>query len=187
MNLKKGLSYVAFGFFFTLVDLNLTLNGTTLNVTPDFIGWILFFLAFDRLGEYTADKIILKWVSSALIFLSAAVWVLELAKPELEIGFVKTLITIVTAVYMFVLFGVLKKIAADYSSYWQSMIGVLRILNPVLEIAFVAVGLLAIFAESTALVGLTAVLGIAALIAAVVTMIVLFQLRKEISRKLDNE
>ena len=66
LNLKKGLSFVAFGFFFTLINLNLTLNGAKLDVTPDFIGWILFFLAFDLLGTYVKDKLYLKWLSLVL-------------------------------------------------------------------------------------------------------------------------
>ena len=31
-SLKRGLSFVAFGFLFTLVNLNLTLNGTTVSI-----------------------------------------------------------------------------------------------------------------------------------------------------------
>ena len=60
MNLRKGLTLIAFGFLFTLIDLNLTLNGKTLNVTPDFIGWILMYLAIDNLGDYADRKPILK-------------------------------------------------------------------------------------------------------------------------------
>ena len=60
MKLRKGLTLIAFGFLFTLIDLNLTLNGKTLNVTPDFIGWILMYLAIDNLGDYADRKPILK-------------------------------------------------------------------------------------------------------------------------------
>ncbi len=187
MNLKKGLSYVAFGFFFTLVNLNLTLNGTTINVTPDFIGWILLFLAFVPLGPYVSDKPILRWLPLVVGVFSAAVWVLSIAKPELDIGFVPTILTALSAVYMFLLFGALQRIARDYASPREGTLGVLRILNPALEVAFVVMGLLAYYARSYALAGLSAVLGVAALVAAIVTMVVLFRLRSEISRKLESE
>ena len=71
----KSTGLKAFGFLFTLINLNLTLNGKTLNITPDFIGWILFFLAFDRLGSYVKGKEYLKWMSLVLAILSAALWV----------------------------------------------------------------------------------------------------------------
>ena len=61
MNIKKGISYVAFGFLFTLVNFNLTINSVSICVTPDFIGWLLFFLAFDKLGTYISDKSYMKW------------------------------------------------------------------------------------------------------------------------------
>ena len=83
MNIKKGLSYVAFGFLFTLVNFNLTLNGGTLNVMPDFVGWILFFLAFDKLGTYISDKKYMKWISLILAVVTAALWILGMAKPEI--------------------------------------------------------------------------------------------------------
>lgn len=45
MNLKKAISYAAFGFFFILVNINLTLSGGTINITPNFVGWILMIIA----------------------------------------------------------------------------------------------------------------------------------------------
>ena len=70
-SLKRGLSFVAFGFLFTLVNLNLTLNGTTVNVIPDFIGWALLFRAYDMLGHYMDGKNYLKWTFLILLILSA--------------------------------------------------------------------------------------------------------------------
>ena len=48
MNIKKAISLAAFGFMFVLVDFNLTLDGHTICVTPDFVGWILFYLAYQQ-------------------------------------------------------------------------------------------------------------------------------------------
>ena len=187
MDLKKGLSLVAFGFFFTLVNFNLTLNGATLNVTPDFIGWILLFLAYDKLGKYTADKKYIKWLSLLLIVMTAAVWLSEIVKPELDVGTVRTFNTVLSGVYMFFLFGSLVELARDYGSQREGILGVLKYLNPALLLGFVAVGIAGVTAKSAALTLLAGLLGVAALAAAIVTMVVLFQLRKEISDKLADE
>ena len=185
MNLKKGLSFVAFGFFFTLINLNLTLSGAKLNVTPDFIGWILFFLAFDHLGAYVKDKVYLKWLSLLLIVMTAAEWGMEIVKPELSTGALKTFITVISGVYMFLLFGSLERIAADFRSPRESTIRILKILNIILYLGFVAAALAAAPDGASAIMALAVVLGIAALAAAIVTMVVLFKLRREISDKLD--
>ena len=180
MNLKKGLSLVAFGFFFTFVDINLTVNGTKLNVTPDFVGWILFFLAFDCLGSYTADRKYLKWLSLLLVILSGAVWLFEIARPELDPGYVKTVIAVGSAAYMFILFGPLRRIAGESGSRRADTIGVLRILDLVLNLGFIALALLGSARSAPAIAAAALFLGFAALAAAVVTMVTLFQLRREI-------
>ena len=141
MNLKKGLSFVAFGFFFTLVNVNLRLNGTAVNITPDFVGWILLFLAFDKLGDYVAGKVYIKWLSLLLIVMSAAEWIYEVVKPELDTGAVKTFNTVLGGIYMFLLLGVLAEIARDYSSPRAGILGVLRFLNPALLLGFVLTGI----------------------------------------------
>ena len=187
MNLKKGLSFVAFGFFFTLINLNLTLNGAKLNVTPDFIGWILFFLAFDLLGTYVKDKLYLKWLSLVLVIITAADWVLEITKPELDTGAVRTFVTVLSGVYMYLLFGALEFIARDFKSSEESTIRILRILNIVLYLGFVAAALAGASSGASALLLLSAILGMAALIAAIITMVVLFRLKREIGDKLDEK
>ena len=187
LNLKKGLSFVAFGFFFTLINLNLTLNGAKLNVTPDFIGWILFFLAFDLLGTYVKDKLYLKWLSLVLVIITAADWVLEITKPELDTGAVRTFVTVLSGVYMYLLFGALEFIARDFKSSEESTIRILRILNIVLYLGFVAAALAGASSGASALLLLSAILGMAALIAAIITMVVLFRLKREIGDKLDEK
>ncbi len=183
MNLKKGLSLVAFGFLFTLVNLNLTFNGSSVNIMPDFVGWILFFQAIDPLGDYAADKKYLKWAALVLAVFAAAFWLLEIAMPELDPGLMKTLVSVAEAVYMFLLFGVLEKIAHDYGSQREGSIRTLKILNLALFAGFVVIGLLAAVNGSLALTGTAAVLGVAFLVAAIVTMVTLFKLKREIAEK----
>ncbi len=187
MNLKKGLSYVAFGFLFTLVELNLNFQNGTINVMPDFIGWILFFLAFDKLGIYVENKKYLKWISLVMIILTGTIWVLGIAKPEISTDILTTTATIISLIYMFILFGAVEQIARDDQSKKESTIHMLKIINLVLYAGFVITALGFAAASQGALAMLAAVLGVAALVAAIVTLVVLFQLRKEISGKLMDE
>ena len=180
MDIKKGLSYVAFGFLFTLVNFNLTLNGGTVNVMPDFVGWILFFLAFDKLGTYISDKKYMKWISLILAVVTAALWILGMAKPELDVDVFNTLAAVVSAVYMFILFGVLENIARDYKSSRAETIRMLKILNLVLYVAFMVLALAYYFVKEDALAVITAFIGITMLVAAIFTAFVLFALRKEV-------
>ena len=184
MDIKKGLLMVAVGFLFTLVNVNLTYNGSSLNVTPDFVGWILFFLSFDKLGSYISDKQFLKWTSLVMAVLTGATWILGIARPELNIDILNSVLTVVSTVYMFVLFGVLEKIAHDCGSPRESTLRILKWLNLVIYVLFVVAALF--YAQGsndqTAL-AVAAVLGVALLVCAIITAFVLFRLSKDYTEK----
>ncbi|MBQ1384382.1 MAG: hypothetical protein IIY74_03210 [Firmicutes bacterium] len=55
------------GALFTLVNFNLTFGETSVNVMPNFAGWILVYLACGLLGDYIADKAYLKPASVATV------------------------------------------------------------------------------------------------------------------------
>ena len=185
MDVKKGLSYVAFGFLFTLVNINLSFNGTTVNIMPDFVGWILLFLAFDQLGSYMEEKSYLKWISLIMIILTAVRWVLDVFMTEINIDILITVSAIISAVYMFMLFGVLEKIARDYGSQRESTLHMVKILNLALYIAFALLGLLTLVTESMGIGTLTLIVGIAALVTAIITLVTLFKLKKEIGNQVE--
>ncbi len=183
MNINKALSYVAFGFLFTLVNLNLNFGTITVNVFPDFVGWILFFLAFDELGTYLEGKRYMKWISLGMIILTAVIWVMRMMSPELELNILTTAATIVSLVYMFILFGALEQVARDYQSKRESTIRMLKIVNLILYVAFVVTALGFIAVQQAAWAMVAAVVGAAALVAAIITLVVLFQLRREIRER----
>ena len=187
MNLKKALTFIAFGFLFTLVDLNLTVNGSQINFTPDFIGWVLLFLAFDNLGDYVKDKIYLKWLSLILTVAYAVIWFLDFAKPELSTDLIKTPAAIGSTIYMFILFGVLEKVAHDYGSKRESTIRMLKILNLVLYVAFLGLSLSVRSREDTILALSMVVLGVAIIVCAIITAVVLFKLKDEVNSILEKE
>ena len=184
MDLKKGLSYVAFGFLFTLVNLNLTLNGGTLNVMPDFVGWILFFLAVGCLGSYAAGKGYLKGLALLLAVITFFTWIVAIVSPELDLSGWNMIPNLLAAVYMFILFGILEQIARDYGSPLESRIRTLKILNLALYLGLTALGLLGLLGKGLELLAMLIIaVGVAALIAAIVTCVTLFKLRNEIREK----
>lgn len=180
MKLKNGLTFVAYGFLFTLLNLNLTFNGHTVNVIPNCLGWLLLFLAHDNLKPYGEDKGYLKWTALGLTVVTAVIWIIGLMDPDFSISWLSILVSIVQAVYMFMLMGILGDIAADNQSSQQNALSTLRYLNPILLAGVTLFGYMSMFlSEYFALIA-TAV-GIVALAAAIWTAVTLFRLRREVS------
>ena len=184
MNLKKALSYIAFGFLFTLVNVNITMDDASINIVPNFVGWILFFLAMYPLGSYAEGKGYLKWLALLLAGVGCVTWFASILSPELDLSGWNMIPNLLAAFYMFVLFGILEKIARDYSSPLESRIHTLKILNLALYLGLVGLGLLSTMGKGMELLAMVIVLvGITALIAAIVTCVTLFKLRNEIRQK----
>ena len=182
--IKKGLSCAAFGFLFVLVNFNLNLNNLSVNVTPDFIGWILFFLAFDRLGKYTADKKYLKWMSLLQVILTGAYWVLSIARASSDgaaqaADILRTITTMIATVYFFIFFGSLVDLARDFNSPRADTLYFLRYFNLIVDLALFMVSLFFIL-TGTVSATITLIFGVAALVAAIATAVVLFRLRNDV-------
>ena len=185
MNIKKALSYAAFGFMFTLVNINLTFDTLTVNVTPDFIGWILLYVGFDKFGTYVENKKYLKALSLILIILSAGLWAIDLFRLDLPLTIVKVVANVLSAIYIFGLFTILTKVADDYHSAHADTIRYLKYINVVLFLLLSILGLVADRLSIPVLAAVFAVLGILALVSAIISMVVLFRLRKEINERPD--
>ena len=185
-DLKKGISYVAFGFLFTLVNVNLNFQSGTLNIAPDWIGWILFFFAYALLGEYVAGKPYLRWVPLVMVILTGAVWILNLAKPELDISILTLITGIISAAYMFVLFGVLETIGRDYDSWHTETIRTLKFVNLIAYLVSLLFILLARVTASAAVAGAFLIVGVVMIVAAIVTLVVLLKFRKEMQGRMED-
>ncbi len=185
-DLKKGISYVAFGFLFTLVNINLNFNSGTLNITPDWIGWILFFFAYVLLGEYVAGKPYLRWVPLVMVILTGAAWILKMARPELDAGILTTVTGVVSAAYMFILFGVLETIGSDYDSHHTETIRTLKYVNLAVYVLTLVLALIVSVSGSTAVAGLFLIAGVIMLVAAIVTLVVLLKFRKEMQDRMED-
>ena len=81
---------------------------------------------------------------------------------------------------MFLLFGSLEKIAHEYGSAGETALHMLKILNLVLNVAFVVLALMAGYVSLENYALLATLTGVAALVAAIITAVVLFKLRKDI-------
>lgn len=187
MNLKKALSLIAFGFLFTLVNINLTLNGATVNVMPAFVGWLLFFLAFGHLGSYGEGKTYLKWIALVLAVITGFIWLMELAGSELNTSILSWPVQLLTLVFMYLLFVILEQLAKDYGSALSSTIRSLRILNLILYAAFLLLSVGVVVLQNVNFAVFPLLIGFALLVCAVVTAVVLFRLRREIGDKASDQ
>ena len=185
MDLRKGLSYTAFGFLFVLVNFNLTAGNRTVNIMPEFVGWILLTLAIDRLGKYTENRRYLKVIATVMLVYTAAEWLLNITRPGLNLSMFRTVANILGAVFDFVIFLSLEEIARDFGSPRESSIRTLRIMMLVLNIAIVAIVPLYNVLKLEIFALLFTVLGVVALVAAIVSLFVIFKLRSDINASLD--
>ena len=183
MNLKKGLSLIAFGFLFLLVDLRLTFNNSTITMIPDFVGWILLTMAFYEMGRYVNDKRYLVIISIIMAVLSGAYWLLELFKANIadNLSIVNTIMNIANAFYMYVLFGILVRIADNYGSRTRDTLSVLRYINLAVSIILLVIGFLINLENFRQFVWMITFSGVVALASAIASAIVLFRLKNEIA------
>lgn len=181
MNLKKGLTCVAFGFLFVSVDFKLNLSGGVLNLLPAFVGWILFALAYSKLGKYTAYKPHLRWIPIVLAVYETIDWLLVLQNMTLTLPLVGYAIPILEIVYLFQLFGCLEWVAGAYAARLESRIHRLKILYISLLIAAFATLFLALTASASGLfANLTPLISLAIVVVIILICVTLFQLRKAI-------
>ena len=185
MQLRKAISLVAFGFLFIFVNFNLTFNGTAINIMPEFIGWILMFLAFAPLGSYMEGKRYMQWIPIIMAVFTAVFWILGIVKPELEnpvVSAIQTILNIVSAIYWFIMFTVLEKLADDCGSNKSSTLHIIKILSLVLYIIITVVAFFIGEGNFGFMATIFAISGIGLLVLVIVALFVLFGLRKEINR-----
>ena len=179
MDIKKGITFVAFGFLLTLVNFNLTINGFTVNIFPDFLGWICIYLAFDKLGTYISDKKYMKWAAMILAVVSCAVWVIDTFMKTIDIKMVNYAVNLVAAVYMFILLGVVIKVARDRGSARADTINILRFINLFVFVILTVLSAVANRMSVDVLVPVVAIVGVIAIVAAIITAVTLFALKKD--------
>ena len=180
MNLKKGLKLIAFGYLFILLNFNLKSGGISINIFPSFIGYGLIFLGLRQLGAYTKNSIALYILTGIIGCESLVEWALTLTGSQMP-TVVDIIVFVLDLVFMYLLFGVLIKVAEDHNSLETRKLPVLRITYIVFAIAFFIFGYLFYYNQSATYYALiAAVLGIIGLFVAISIAVSLFRLSKDV-------
>lgn len=180
-NLKKAISLTVFGFLFIFVTFNLTINGASVDIMPDFAGWLLLFLAFDKLGGYGDGKEFLKWGALLMMLITVVQYAITVFKPELKMDIYNLVVNILQAIYIFLYLGIIEEVAEDIGSVRSNKIHTLRMVTLALDVFLTLVGIFATKIDIP-LVFTTVIAGIASLVVLIMLLLALFGLRKEVKQ-----
>ena len=188
LNLKKGLTYIVIGFLFTFISLNLKLNTANIDITPDYVGWILIFMGFDLLGDYVKDMKYLKWAAIGMAVLSLISWILAALSVSLDPDYLSTFINLAMILYFYFLLDPIEKIAEDNGSLRVSSIRTVRMAMLGGIGLSVILFVLSFFADEKLTLFLVVMVMIIQVYVTIALAFDLFLVRKEISDKLkENE
>ena len=188
LNLKKGLTYIVIGFLFTFISLNLKLNTANIDITPDYVGWILIFMGFDLLGDYVKDMKYLKWAAIGMAVLSLISWILAALSVSFDPDYLSTFINLAMILYFYFLLDPIEKIAEDNGSLRVSSIRTVRMAMLGGIGLSVILFVLSFFADEKLTLFLVVMVMIIQVYVTIALAFDLFLVRKEISEKLkENE
>lgn len=181
MNIRKALSYICYGLLITVFNININFNDTSiLNLLPEFIGWIILFLAYDFLGHYVSNKPELKPLAIVLAVIGGISWIMQLTNGQYAdltlLGIVRNLCS---AYFIHKLCDVMEEIAADCGSLRGPTINMLKNINLVCELTLAFIGFLSMFTNPENLAVIVIIVGAVALIAIIATVITFFGLRND--------
>ena len=110
--LYNALSKVAWGYFFTYFNFNLN----TVSITPNFVGYILIFLAIDILKDEVSEVALLKPLAVILILWHGVCWFASWGGMNLEneTGFFSIITALVNLYFHFQLLTNLAAVAVRY-------------------------------------------------------------------------
>lgn len=182
MKLRKGLSLVAFGFLFTLVNINLNFSeSASLNIFPDFLGWLFFLLAYPCLLPYTERQPLIRWLPLFMLVYTAIDWYANLAGTPLDVGILGIIPAALELAFLYLLFGCLIRVAEDHAPSLSPRLRSLRTLNLALAAGIYALTLLTYATQIGELLLLIGLCGLVALIVAIYTCFTLFKLRSSVA------
>ena len=187
MRLKKGMTLIAVGFLFITFYIRIILKGSVLTLPPQFVGWILFVLAYLKIVKYTSYSVSLYWIPLVLAVYSALDWVLGLLNLALVLPLLTAAAGILVIVYLVKLLGCLEFLARDYARNLVPRVHTLKVLYLSLMIVMnvfsfllVTLPLVGGFPALALISILLWIAGLAAAVVSIVICVTLFQLRKAI-------
>jgi hypothetical protein len=154
-----------------------------IDIMPDFIGWLLLFLAFDKLGDYGKGKEYLKWSAFAMMLATVVQYALTVVRPETKYATFDLVINILQALYVFLYLGIIEEVAEDIGSVRSDRIHTLRIVTLAIDVFLLLIQFFAVRADiPTAFTVIIA--GFASVIVLIMLLAALFKLRKEVKQLL---
>ena len=178
MRLKKGMTLIAIGFLFISFSIKFNLKGSVLTLPPEFVGWILFTLAYPKIVNYTSYNVALYWIPLVMAFFTGINWMLGLLNIVLVLPLLMLVAGILVIVYLVKLLGCLELFARDYARNLVPRVHTLKVLYLCLQIAQIVLTVLAVivfFFQLFWILDLIAIL--AAAVVSIVICVTLFQLR----------
>ncbi len=188
-SLYNGISKIAWGFIFILFHFKIN----TIDLLPDFVGYILIALGIGELGAFLGHTKVLKPLSIVLSIWTASVWLTEtLTLSNLSfMSYLSTAMGIVTLIFNIILLTDLSVLAAKYQPADKNIDRRLIVARNIYAVCYsLSIGmslsaLLTLNMHSELLTGIATAVSIASGIAMLVIMIIilvsLFSLRKAIN------
>ena len=173
MELKKRIRLIAVGFIFTLININVNTGRMTINIMPDFLGWLIIAIACAKKDEnmknpmYTIGAVILSLCEAALL-------VYRIVYPKRDIALYTSAISFISLIYVFPLLTRIEKIAKKNGYDKVSSLRILKYLYTITYILTIALGLAQNLLPADLLAILLTICGLIVLAVAVLTIVVLF-------------
>lgn len=177
MNLRKGILYIIFGYIFIFLNLYLNIFGIKIDLLPNFVGWLLIFFAYNKLGNYVKDMKYLHYLPLIFIFLGIVCDILVMIMFEFYASIIGIVFGLLPIIYWINLFDVLLVIAEDKKSKQKISISTLKHLNITICIIAIILPIINLFMPTLYA---TYILFIIDLVIVIITIIVLSKLKKEV-------
>ena len=180
MNLKKGIRLIAWGLILTLVNINVSTGNRRINITPDFIGWLLIAIGCGKLGNYAKRKSLYIFFAVVLSICEAAFLVLGIVFPKKDFGLYVSGLCALEDLYVIFLLSLLGRIAERTGYDHYSSIRTLKYIYIIISIIYIALTLAVEYLPLQIYVAFAAADSIMALLAAILTCIIMMRFARKI-------
>lgn len=126
--LCAAIKWIAWGY----VLLHLNINLGTLNILPDWLGYVFFINALPILGEEEPSAPLLKPLGQLLAIWTGFVWIFELLRLNVNFHIIEIIVSAISLYFHFQLLTNLASIAEKYACPEQKRILTLRTVRTVL-------------------------------------------------------
>ena len=181
-NTAKGVRFVALGFLFLFLDLNIIADSFYIDILPDAVGLIFFLISVRYLEGYVKHPTNLRLLIAFLLLEDIAEWFYNMSSGsgspvnQNDMQFLFFLASLVYAVFVYRILDAMIRVAVEYRSMREHNIRVLRVVLVIIQIAFSVLWLI----PSEGISPLAYMIIIAGFIGAIANLVVLFGLKKDV-------